>query len=184
VEEALLGRRSVREYSSKAVTLQQLGQLLWAAQGITGTGGKRTAPSAGGLYPLEVYVVAGNVEGIEQGIYRYRPATHDLAKMVDGDMREALAGAALDQVYVKQAALDIVITAVYARTTGKYGDRGKTYVHMEAGHAAENICLEAVALKLGTVTIGAFEDDRVKKVLTCPEDEIPLYVLPVGNPID
>jgi SagB-type dehydrogenase family enzyme len=184
VEEALLGRRSVREYGAKAVTLQQLGQLLWAAQGITGTGGKRTAPSAGGLYPLEVYVVAGNVEGIEQGIYRYRPATHDLAKMVDGDMREALVEAALDQIYVKQAALDIVITAVYARTTGKYGDRGKTYVHMEAGHAAENICLEAVALKLGTVTIGAFEDDRVKKVLTCPEDEVPLYVLPVGNPID
>ena len=184
VEEALLARRSVRDYSGKSVTLQQLSQLLWAAQGITDPDGKRTAPSAGGLYPLEVYTVIGNVEGAEPGVYKYRPANHELAKVVNGDMREALSGAALDQIWVSQAALDIVITAVYARTTGKYGDRGKTYVHMEAGHAAENTCLQAVALKLGTVTIGAFEDDKVKNVLHCPEDEVPLYILPVGNLVD
>jgi SagB-type dehydrogenase family enzyme len=184
VEKALLGRRSVRDYSGKPVTLPQLGQLLWAAQGITDPSGKRTAPSAGALYPLEVYAVAGNVEGLAPGIYRYRPGTHDLAKVLDGDRREALSGAALSQPSISQGALDIVITAVYERTTVKYGDRGVRYVHIEAGHAAENICLEAVALKLGTVTIGAFEDDKVKNVLKCPDDEAPLYILPVGNLAD
>jgi SagB-type dehydrogenase family enzyme len=181
VEEALLGRRSVRDYSGKAMTLAQLGQLLWAAQGITDPSGKRTAPSAGALYPLEVYAVTGNVEGIEPGVYKYRPKNHELVKTLDGDIRKALSQAALDQEFVAQGAVDIVITAVYKRMTGKYGDRGIMYVHMEAGHAAENICLEVVALKLGTVTVGAFEDDKVKTVLNCPEDEVPLYILPVGD---
>jgi SagB-type dehydrogenase family enzyme len=181
IEEALLGRRSVRDYSGKAMTLAQLGQLLWAAQGITGSAGKRTAPSAGALYPLEVYAVTGNVEGIGPGVYKYRPENHELVEVLEGDTRKALSQAALNQTYVAQGAVDIVITAVYKRTTAKYGDRGIMYVHMEAGHAAENICLEAVALKLGTVPIGAFEDDKVQRVINCPEDEVPLYILPVGN---
>jgi len=181
VEEALLGRRSVRSFSGRALTPAQLGQLLWAGQGITDPTGKRTAPSAGALYPLELYAVIGNVEGIAPGVYKYKPKAHELAKVLDGDSRKALAQAALNQPSVSQGALDIVIAAVYERVTGKYGERGIRYVHIEAGHAAENICLEAVALKLGTVTIGAFEDDKVKKALSLPDDEVPLYILPVGN---
>jgi len=182
VEEALLGRRSVRSFSGKAMTLAQLGQLLWAGQGITDPSGKRTAPSAGALYPLELYTVVGNVEGIAPGVYRYVPKTHELAKVLDGDSRKALSQAALNQPSITQGALDIVIAAVYERVTDKYGERGTKYVHMEAGHAAQNICLETVALKLGTVTIGAFEDDRVKQGVELPSDEQPLYLIPVGHP--
>jgi SagB-type dehydrogenase family enzyme len=184
VEEALLNRRSVRSFSGKTMTLAQLGQLLWAGQGITDPNGKRTAPSAGALYPLEIYAVVGNVEGITPGVYRYVPKTHELAKVLNGDLRKNLAQAALNQPSVSQGALNIVITAVYERVTGKYGERGTRYVHIEAGHAAENICLQAVALKLGTVTIGAFEDDKVTKALNLPDDEAPLYILPVGNTSD
>lgn len=181
VEEALLARRSVRSYKEAALTLKEVGQLLWAAQGITGPGGKRTAPSAGALYALEVYVVIGNVEGITPGVYRYRPDPHELVKVLDGDQRKALSQAALGQSSVRQGAIDIVITAVYERITGKYGERGIQFTHLEAGHAAQNICLQAVALKLGTVTVGAFDDDSVKQVLSLPDDEVPMYIMPVGR---
>jgi SagB-type dehydrogenase family enzyme len=181
VEEALLARRSVRSYQEAALTLEEISQLVWAAQGITDPSGKRTAPSAGALYPLEVYVVAGNVEGVTPGVYRYRPDSHTLVEVLGGDQREALSQAALGQSCVREGAVDIVITAVYARTTEKYGERGITYVHIEAGHAAQNICLQGVALKLGAVTVGAFDDGSVKKVLGLPDDEEPLYILPVGR---
>jgi SagB-type dehydrogenase family enzyme len=184
VEEALLGRRSVRDYSEKAITLEQLSQLLWAGQGITDPSGKRTAPSAGALYPLEVYAVIGNVEGLAPGVYKYEPETHSLTKVVDGDQRKALSQAAVDQAWVEQGAINIVITAVCERTTVKYGERGITYVHLEAGHAAQNICLQVVALKLGAVTIGAFDDEKVKSILNLPDDEVPLYIMPVGNLTD
>jgi SagB-type dehydrogenase family enzyme len=181
VEAALLERRSVRDYRRVALTLAQVGQLLWAAQGVTNSSGQRTSPSAGALYPLEVYAVTGNVDGLAPGVYCYRPDLHAVVKVLDGDRRQDLARAALNQTWVSEGAIDIVITAVYARTTGKYGERGVRYVHMEAGHAAQNIYLQAVSLQLGTVSIGAFDDDDVKKVLHLPANEEPLYIMPVGR---
>jgi len=149
IEEALLRRRSIRDYAAGSLTLQELSQLLWAAQGITGSGGLRTAPSAGALYPLEVYVVVGDVEGLGMGVYKYRPQEHSIQKVVEGDCRSELAGAALGQSCVERAAIDVVITAVYERTTEKYGEWGVRYVHIEVGHAAQNLCLQAAALDLG-----------------------------------
>ena len=181
VEEALLKRRSIRNYTDEALTLQEVSQLLWAAQGITDPSGKRTAPSAGALYPLEVYVVVGNVEDVTSGVYKYKPQQHELVRVLDGDQRETLSQAALDQQSVAEGAIDIVITAIYERTTGKYGDRGIRYVHLEAGHAAQNVYLQAAALNLGTVSIGAFYDDQVKEALSLPENEEPLYIMPVGR---
>jgi SagB-type dehydrogenase family enzyme len=184
LEEALLARRSVRSFREEPITLQQLSQLLWAGQGITDPSGKRTAPSAGALYPLKLYIVVGNVEGLAAGVYEYEPETHTLVKTIDGDQRQSLAQAALGQTSVQQGAIDIIITAIYEITTVKYGERGIRYVHMEAGHAAQNICLEVVALELGAVTVGAFDDADVQQVLELPDDEVPLYIIPVGNPVN
>ena len=181
VEEALIQRRSIRDYSGENLTLEELSQLLWAAQGITAPWGGRTAPSAGALYPLELYVVVGTVEGLDKGVYRYRPEEHELEKVKDGDVRAELADAALGQGFIKDAAIDIVFTAVYERTTVKYRERGIRYVYMEAGHAAQNVYLQAVALDLGTVTIGAFFDDDVRAVVGMQEHENPLYIMPVGR---
>ena len=181
IEEALLKRRSIREYTRNPLNLQEISQLLWAAQGITDPRGFRTAPSAGALYPLEVYVVVGDVETLVKGIYQYRPQEHNLKKVLQGDRREELSAAALGQESVGSAALNIVITAVYERTTEKYGERGFRYVHMEAGHLAQNVYLQATALDLGTVTIGAFFDEQVIEVLNLSENEQPLYIMPVGK---
>jgi len=181
LEEALLKRRSIREYANLPLTLEDVSQLLWAAQGITAEWGGRTAPSAGALYPLEVYLAVGNVENLAAGVYKYKPERHELVKVRDDDVRGELAEAALGQNFVMEAAIDIVIAAVYERTTKKYGDRGVRYTHMEAGHAAQNIYLQATALDLGMVTIGAFYDDRVKDILGMLKNETPLYVIPVGK---
>ncbi len=181
LEEALLDRRSVREYTGEPVTLQELSQLLWAAQGITNEFGHRTAPSAGGTYPLEVYVVAGNVEDLPAGIYHYLPDGHRIELLSEGDQREVLMEVTLDQEWVAEGALNIVITGVYERVTGRYGDRGVQYTYIELGHAAQNICLQAVALGLGTVTIGAFDEAGVGDLLGLPDGETPLYVMPVGK---
>jgi SagB-type dehydrogenase family enzyme len=181
LEKSLLNRRSTRDFQGSALTIAELGQLLWAAQGITDPSGKRTAPSAGALYPLELFVVVGNVAEVSDGIYRYRPDSHSLVRVRDGDYRQDLFQAALSQSSVRQGAMDIVITAVYARTTQKYGERGIRYAQLEAGHAAENICLQVVALGLGTVTVGAFDDASVRQVLGAADDEEPLYILPVGR---
>jgi SagB-type dehydrogenase family enzyme len=181
LEQALLHRRSIRSYDDDALTLAELGQLLWAAQGVTDPSGMRTAPSAGALYPLEVFVVVGNVAGLPAGVYKYRPGSHTLVRLLDGDRRSELSKAALSQAYVQQGAIDIVITAVYARVTGKYGERGIRYTHLEAGHAAQNVCLQVTALGLGTVTIGAFDDADVKNILGAADDEEPLYIMPVGR---
>ncbi|WP_067053177.1 SagB/ThcOx family dehydrogenase [Methanofollis ethanolicus] len=181
VEEALAGRRSVRDYGAAPITLADLGQLLWAAQGVTDVRGYRTAPSAGALYPLEVTVAAGDVADLPAGVYRYVPSGHLLYRLADGDARSALAGAALDQSAIEEATAVIAISGVYGRTTGKYGERGIRYVHMEAGHASQNIYLQAVSLGIGTVSIGAFDDEGVGKVLMMEEDERPLYLMPVGK---
>ncbi len=181
VEEAILQRRSERDYTNEALTLQEVAQLLWAAQGITDPRGYRAAPSAGATYPLEIYVVVGNVEGVAKGIYRYKPHQNELEKVVSGEQRGALAQAALNQQFIAQAPVNLVITAVYERTTQRYGERGIRYVHMEAGHAAQNVYLQAVALNLGTVVVGAFHDNQVKEILNLAEDEEPLYIIPVGK---
>ena len=115
------------------------------------------------------------------GVYKYNPRRHELIKVRDGDVRQELAEAALSQIWVQEGAIDIVIAAVYERTTKKYGDRGVRYVHMEAGHAAQNIYLQATTLNLGMVTVGAFHDDWVKEIMSMPKDEIPLYLIPVGR---
>ncbi len=181
VERALRERRSIREYTNAPITLAEVSQLLWAAQGITAAGGLRTAPSAGALYPLEVYVLAGNVGDLPAGIYKYAPHAHTLKQIVEGDKRRELRHVALDQFCVQEAAAVIIISAVYERTTVKYGGRGLRYVHMEAGHAAQNVYLQAVALQLGTVAVGAFDDEGVKKVGHLLEQEQPLYLLPIGR---
>ena len=181
LEQSLVARRSTRNYSGESLTLEEISQLFWAAQGVTNAAGHRTAPSAGGLYPLELYLVAGNVENLEPGIYHYMPEKHELVLIAEGDIRIELAKAALSQSSVKDGAVSVVMTAIYERTTTKYGERGIRYVHIEAGHAAQNLCLQATALGLGLVTVGAFEDEQVVEVLNLPDDEIPLYIIPVGK---
>lgn len=181
IEEVLRRRRSVRTYKDSPLTLAEVSQLLWAAQGITGPAGFRTAPSAGALYPLEIYIAAGNVEDLPAGIYHYSPRGHEVVRVLKGDRRNELCSAALGQTSVKNAPAVIVFSAVYGRTTVKYGDRGIQYVYMETGHAAQNVFLQAVALDLGTVVIGAFYDEAVKKVLKMPGEEQPLYIMPVGR---
>ena len=182
VEKALSKRRSVRAYKNEALSLGEVSQLLWAAQGITDKArGLRTAPSAGALYPLEVYIITGSVMSVDQAFYKYEPAEHALIKVKNGDLRPQLMAAALGQTPVRDAALVIAITAVYERTMQKYGERGRRYVWLEAGHAAQNLYLQAVALNLGLVVIGAFDDEAVKRILSLAEREFPLYLIPVGR---
>ena len=180
-EEALKRRRSVREYQDKPLTLEEISQLLWAAQGITGEYGMRTAPSAGALYPIELYIVAGRVDGLAAGIYRYRPKGHELQKIAEGDKRGELYQAALEQESLRDGAAAVVIAAVYGRTTRKYGGRGIMYVHMEVGGVGENIYLQAVSLGIGTIFLGAFDDEMVKKVVNMAEGEEPLAIMPFGR---
>jgi SagB-type dehydrogenase family enzyme len=181
VERALRLRRTLREFSGAALALGEISQLLWAAQGITGPEGLRTAPSAGAMYPLEVYVVAGNVAGLDPGIYSYEPAGHKLAMIAQGDRRAELARAALDQGWMARAPALIVFAAVEARTTGKYGQRGIGYIYLEAGHAAQNIFLQAAALGLEGAVAGAFEEERVAGIMDMPKDERPIYLMAVGR---
>jgi len=180
VEGAILNRRSVRDYRNEFLSLEEISQLLWSAQGITDGRSKRAAPSAGALYPLEIYVVVGLVEGLNPGVYHYQPEENSLVNTLSGDLRKELAQAALNQAWVENAPVDVVITAVYGRTTRKYGERGIRYVWLEAGHAAQNICLQVESLGLGTVTVGAFDDSRVKEILNLTDEE-PLYIMPVGR---
>jgi SagB-type dehydrogenase family enzyme len=180
VEEALSNRRSIRSYTDKPVTLKELSQLLWAAQGKTEELGGRTAPSAGAKYPLEIFAVVGDVKELNPGIYRYDPADHSLEGFKRGDLREKLTKAAIGQPCIKNAPVDIVVTGVYSRTEEKYGERAPRYVHMEAGHACQNIYLQAEALDLGTVVIGSFHDEDVAKLLNLKEEK-PLAIMPVGK---
>jgi len=181
VEQALRNRRSVRTFAAEPLKLSEVAQLLWSAQGITNRDGLRTAPSAGALYPLEVYLVAGSVNDLPGGIWHYLPDNHRLEHLSDTDVRPTLAHAALDQAWIREAAAVVVFTAIYERTTRKYGKRGMRYVHIEAGHAAENLFLQAVSLGLNTVIVGAFQDDAIRNTLGLPEDHVPLILMPVGR---
>jgi SagB-type dehydrogenase family enzyme len=185
VEEAIARRRSVRSYTDESLSPEDLSQLLWAAQGITDPArGFRAAPSAGATYPLEVYVVAGpeGVTGLAEGVYRYDPFEHALENILRGDIRSDLADAAMRQTWVREAPINIVIAAVYERTTDRYGDRGIRYVHMEAGHVGQNLYLQAEARGLGMVVVGAFHDEQVQTLLRLPADQKPLYIIPIGYP--
>jgi SagB-type dehydrogenase family enzyme len=181
-EQNLLRRRSVRAFAPAILPLAVVSQLLWAAQGITSDEGLSTAPSAGALYPLELYLAAGNVAGVAAGVYRYSPGSHELRSHLGGDLRGKLADAALGQSFVADGAAVLIIAAVYSRTAAKYGSRANRYVHMEAGHAAQNVYLQAQFLRLGTVLVGAFDDDVVRDVLELSEDEAPLALMPLGRP--
>lgn len=181
IEQSLFARRCQRYYSGQPLKLADISQLAWAAQGITSPNGYRTCPSAGALYPLALLIIAGNVEELAPGVYRYAPQGHELVMTAPGDVRPALAEASLGQSSIREAPVSFLFTAIYERTTAKYGRRGIQYVHMEAGHAAQNICLQATALGLGTVMIGAFRDEEVKELLNLAPDEEPLYILPAGR---
>ena len=176
VEQALAQRRSKRSFTGEPLSLAQIGQLLWAAQGITSPAqGFRAAPSAGALYPLELYVVTGD------GVYHYQPQGHQACLHMQADQRAQLAAACLGQQFVQQAGASFVFTAVFSRTRAKYGQRADQYVHNEVGAAGENLCLQAVALGLGSVMVGAFGDDQVSDALDLPADHAPLLVIPVGH---
>jgi len=173
--EAMARRRSVREFAARALTREQLGQLLWAAQGITSDDGKRSAPSAGALYPLEIYVATA------EGLHHYQPRGHKLEPRTSADVRPALARAALGQSFIAQAAAVFIIAADYQRTARKYGpDRSPRYVHIEAGHAAQNLLLQATALGLAGVPVGAFIDEAVRSIVSLPPTEQAVYLIVVG----
>ncbi|MFE8031721.1 SagB/ThcOx family dehydrogenase [Thiohalocapsa marina] len=182
LQAVLRGRRTVRAFAPRPIALTDVAQLLWAAQGITSDRGLRTAPSAGALYPLELHLVAGEVEGLPAGSYRYSPRHHRLRLEVPGDLRAAVAATALQQDWLAQAPALVVAGAVEARTMVKYGERGIRYVHMEVGHASQNLLLQAVASGLGGATVGAFNDARLKHLLKLPKAELPLLILAVGHP--
>jgi len=192
LEETILRRRAVRRYRREPLDLSQLSQILWSAQGITGTREFRAAPSAGATYPLEIFVFVGKQgvidseakqapEELQAGIYHYEADSHSLSLHKPADLRPDLARATLDQEFIIDAPVDIVICALYHRTSYRYGRRGERYVHIEVGHVGENIHLQAVALGLATVEVGAFHDEEVRKVLEVEEQIKPLYIMPLGK---
>jgi SagB-type dehydrogenase family enzyme len=181
VERALHQRRSVRTYTDAPLALAEVSQLVWAAQGVTHAEGGRTAPSAGALYPLTVSLVVGHVHSLATGIYRYHPQHHVLGRVRDGDPRAELAAAALEQSWLQESAIVLVLSALYERTTARYGERGRRYVHMEVGHVGQNIQLQAVSLHLGTVVVGAFDDRKVQRLMQLTTSEVPLSLIPVGR---
>lgn len=182
LEEALNRRRSVREYLQEPITPTELSQLLWAAQGISGPHGERTAPSAGALYPLQLYVIVADVVSLSPGIYAYRPQLHALDTLAAEDVLSELAAAAFGQTWMRTAPAVIVIAADDDKTTHKYGSRGKRFVHIEVGHAAQNVYLQATALNLATAIVGAFDEAQVGRILRLPRAEQPLALMPVGRP--
>jgi SagB-type dehydrogenase family enzyme len=188
VEEAIAARRSVRSYTEDSLSMAELSQILFAAQGITGRRGSlalRSAPSAGGTYPIEVYAFANRIEGLAPGIYHYLPEGHRIELVRAGNYGESLAGACLGQSMPEEAALSVVLTAVPERTTSRYGERGIRYVHMEAGHIGQNICLECASLGLGAVPIGAYDDRQLDRLIGIDgEVEMSLYVNSIGRTLE
>lgn len=190
LEEAVVGRRSRRHFRDSPLTDVQVSQILWAAYGYKFPGegpysrrGTRTCPSAGALYPLEIYLAAGKVEGIKAGFYHYNPEEHMLDTVWTEDLRETLYEACLQQEMIRRAPAILIYTAVYSRVSPRYGERGiHRYVPMDIGHSAQNVYLQTEAMGLGTCAVGAFNDAAVKKVIRRPPEEEPLYLLPVGYP--
>jgi SagB-type dehydrogenase family enzyme len=181
VEQAIKSRRSVREFSDKPLSLAEASQLLLSAQGQTGSGGLRSAPSAGALYPLVVYLVAGNVTGLKAGTYQYSPDGHKLRLIKDGDSRVELANAAYRQHWIKDSAAILIFSAIAKKTTWKYGQRGIRYIHIEVGHSAQNVFLQAQSLGIDAAVVGALDDERIKEILKLSIAEEVLYLMPVGR---
>ncbi len=186
LESLLEARRSHRRFAPQALELAQLSQLLWAAQGCTNDKCLRTAPSAGGTFPLEMYAVVGEagVMGLDAGVYHYHPRPHALERTREGDVRADLAAKCVNQMFIAQAPATLVIAADVSRTARAYNERARRYVDMEAGHAGQNVYLQAEALGLGTVAVGAFSDVQVTALLDLPPGQEALYVFPVGSPLD
>lgn len=179
LEETLEKRRSKRSFAPNELSWAQMAQLLWAGQGVVGRRHSfRTVPSAGALYPLELYLVT------KEGVYHYKPESHELEPTLQGDRRSQLSRAALEEESIEEAPANIVIAAVYQRMEWRYKERAARYVHIEVGHAAQNIHLQAVALGLGSFPIGAFDDEQVQEVLSLPKEQQPLYIIPVGYPVE
>jgi len=178
LERAIARRRSVRSYDPEAeLSLEEIGQILWAAQGVTDPRyGFRSAPSAGATFPLETFCA------LPEGLFQYLPHEHSLRKVLDRDIRRELAAAALGQWFISEAPMTVIFCAAPERTTRRYGSRGVRYVHFEVGHAAQNVHLQAVALELGSVAVGAFDDAEVARVMQLPSELKPLYMVPVGRP--
>jgi SagB-type dehydrogenase family enzyme len=183
LERTVKDRRTIRSFTSQPLTPEQLSQVLWAAQGISEDRGyKRTAPSAGALYPMDVYAVVGKdrVEGLKAGIYHYEPAGHAVSLVSEGDFRRAVAKAALSQMWMATPPLNIVVTAEYSRVAIKYGRRGERYAMIEAGHIGQNIFLQAEAMGLGAGIVGAFDDKDLIRVMSIPQSHEPLLIMPLG----
>ena len=183
LETAIKRRRTIRSFTPEPLSLEQCSQLLWAAQGITEDRGfKRSAPSGGALYPMDIYAVVGGncVKGMESGVYHYDPKGHAVSSVSEGDLRNKVAGAALSQTWMATAPLNIVITSEYYRITTKYGKRGIRYAIIEAGHIGQNILLQSEVMGLGAGLVGAFNDEKVRRVINIPPDHEPLLILPVG----
>jgi len=175
LEQVIAVRRSHRDFSDESLTPEQIGQLAWSAQGQALKGRYRTVPSAGATYPLELFLVS------DMGLFHYILTKHALEKVTDQDLRSPLASAAWSQEFIADAPLTLIFTAEFERTTGRYRQRGIRYVYMEAGHAAQNIHLQAEALGLGSVAVGAFDDAAVSKVLGLPNHLKPIYMVTIGH---
>ena len=183
LEEAIKKRRTIRSFRKEPLSLKQFSQILWAAQGITGPRGfGRASPSAGALYPLDLYAVVGkqSVEGLDTGIYHYVPTDHTIRKIADEDRRAEVAIASLSQMRMADAAVLFVVTAEYGRITIKYGDRGIRYAHMEVGHVGQNIFLQCHTLRLSAGIVGAFHDKEVARTIGVEKNHEPLIIFPVG----
>ena len=181
VEKAIYKRRSLREFKHLPLSIEQTADLLWAGQGTTALGGYRTAPSAGALYPLETYLIAGDVAGLETGVYRYLSREHAIQCLSNKDIRADISQASLTQTWMQDAPAMIALTACPERTTSQFGKKALPFVYMEAGHAAQNIYLEAVSLNLITIGVASLDEEKVRKLMGLKTEEHPLYILPVGR---
>lgn len=185
ISKILKARFSCRDFSEKPLNLDQISTLLWAAAGKnsdTVTGATRTIPSAGAIYPLEIYIITGknSVNDLEEGLYHYSIEKHSLEAVLNKDIRKEISAGCLGQVFIKEAPVSLIIAAKSERTMSRYGQRGIRYVYMEAGHACQNIYLMATNLGLGTVEVGAFDDDKIKGLLLLDKDTEPISIMPVG----
>jgi SagB-type dehydrogenase family enzyme len=181
IEEAINKRRSIRKFDDSPLEINEISQLLWAAQGINTSDGRRTVPSAGATYPLEIYLASRKINGLDKGLYKYNPQSHSLIPIKYGDIASDIANSTLQKNIIYSATAIFIITADFERTTSVYGSRGNIYVYFEVGHAAQNLSLQAVGLKIGSVMIGAFDEKELKRLLGLPINETPLYIIPCGK---
>jgi SagB-type dehydrogenase family enzyme len=181
LEECLRTRRSSRFFAEEPLSLEHVSQLVWAAQGVTGLGGLRASPSPGAVYPLHLYLIAVNVSGLRPGAYAYDPDQHVLALWKSGNLRARLVKAACDQPEPGDAAAAILVAATFGRMQREFGDNGVRLAYLEAGHAAENVCLQATALSLGVLTIGRIDVVEMKRMVDLPEPEEAVYLILAGS---